>query len=272
MSPRNAREWQGDRFYKWRGREMPSVTTILDDAWPNHKWRIPFGAKHTAERALSADGLERLGRYINTPSDDDATNDAEYDDLLKWLKAAATERRDAAGGQGTSLHEYLEDRLNGLAPADEPTQHERAIEQYLATYRPDPLYVEPQVISVSDGWGGSADHFATIYGRPLLVDLKTSPHADKDHKVRLQLAAYRHGDFIGEDDMEIAPVPFTEGGAVLYVPRDNPMGWQLIETPCGIEEYRVFLAAKRTWDMARATKDTGIGELLLPQVREDEVA
>lgn len=256
MSPRNATEIGQRRSYVFRGRTFPSVTTLLK-TWPM-EWAIAYGAKHVAERAVF--NHSELSRRLDS--------DDPIDFTLRWLKAAPHERRDAAAGKGTGLHAYLEARMAGrtvpveTAPSPESQQ---AIEQFLSTYRPDPLFVEAQVFSVSEGYAGSADAFLRIYGRTYTFDLKTSNSASVDHKTRLQLAAYRYGDFIGEDDQEVAPVPTCDGALVLYVPRDDPRSWQLIETPAGAEEFRVFLAAKRLWEFYDGTKETGIGDLLLPQ-------
>lgn len=268
MSPRNATEVGQRRVYTFRGERYPSVTTLLK-AWPM-EWAIPYGAKHVAERALSQEGMDRIAQYNYAPDDQDPYH------LLKWLKAAPYERRDAAADAGTDLHGYLEARLNGqyhnravLDGFDDYPASERAIDDFLGLYRPDPLYVESQVFSVSERYAGSADAFLRIYGKTYIFDLKTGGNATTDHKARLQLAAYRYGDFIGEDDQEVAPVPKCDGALVLSVPRDDPRSWQLIEVEAGAEEFRRFLDFARAWRWYDEHKDTAVGELLLPQTMGD---
>ena len=259
MSPRNATEIGQRRHYEFRGKKYPSVTTLLKP-WPQ-EWAIAYGAKAVAERAVFH--ASELRQRLDSEDPVDWT--------LKWLKKAPFEKRDAAADAGTNLHAYLEGRLTGVITDDDTddaglSAGEVAIEQFLSVYRPDPLYVECQVFSVTDGWAGTADAFLGIYGRRYVFDLKTSPTALTDHKARLQLAAYRHGDFIGADDIEIGPVPTVDGALVLWVPRDHPERWSLIEVPADREEYTVFLAAKRLWQMYDSTKDTSVGEIVLPQV------
>lgn len=251
MSPRNATEIGQRRNYTFRGKRYPSCTTILK-AWPA-EWMIPYGAKHVALRAV--DEFPELARRL--------LEDKEA--ATKWLKKAPYERRDTAADTGTDLHDYLEQRAKGGPVPELLTARERAVEQFLALYRPEFLFVESQVFSITDGWAGSCDAFVRIYGRVYVLDLKTSPNAVTDHKARLQLAAYSHGDFIGEDDREVAPIPVCEGGLILAIPRDTPENWQLIETPAGPHEYATFLACKRLWDFYDETKETPIGELVLPQ-------
>lgn len=252
MSPRNATEIGQRRAYTFRGKKYPSVTTVLK-AWPA-EWMIAYGAKHAALRAI--DDLPELMRRRLVDG---------YEPTLKWLKGAAFERRNAAAGTGTDLHTYLEARAKG-AEADPVSGMEVAIEQFIEVYRPEFLFVESQIFSVVDGWAGSCDAFVRIYGKTGPLDLKTSPNAPTDHKARLQLAAYAHGDFIGEDDVEVSPVPVCDSAWILAIPRDIPQNWQLIETPAGAHEYARFLDCKRLWEFYDQTKDTGIGELVLPQV------
>lgn len=260
--PKNASEIGQRRSYTWRGQQLPSVTTLLK-AWPM-EWAIAFGAKHVAERAVFEHS--ELARRL----DEDPT-----DWTLKWLKSAPAQRRDAAADHGTNVHEYLEYRLRG-EPAEEwfmdgtdrdgsLTPAEVAVEQFIQTYRPDPLFVESQVFSLSEGYAGSADAFVTIYGKRYVLDLKTGGNTTTDHKARLQLAAYRYADFIGEDDREVAPIPVCDGALILSVPRDDPASWQPLEVEAGPAEFRRFLDFKRAWLWYDAHKDTAIGELLLPQ-------
>ena len=259
MSPRNATEVGQRRHYTFKGRSFPSVTTLLK-AWPM-EWAIAYGAKHVAERAMTEEFYNRVGDVM--------MGSPEEADLLRWLKAAPHERRDAAADAGTDLHGYLELRLNGAAPAYEPTPMTDAIDDFVEGYRPEPLFVESQVFSLSEGYAGSADAFVSIYGKTYVLDLKTGMSAPTDHKARLQLAAYRFADFIGEDDREVAPVPMCDGALILSVPRDDPRSWQLIEVEAGSTEFHRFLDFKRAWEFYDSTKGQAVGELLLPQAEGD---
>lgn len=260
--PKNATEIGKRRTYEWRGERFPSVTTLLR-GYPQ-EWAIAFGAKHVAERAVFQ--FSELRQRL----DEDPTATT-----LSWLKAAPAQRRDAAADHGTDVHGYLEERLRGFGPADQLNPAEVAVEQFLAVYRPDPLLIESQVYSVTHRYAGSADAFVNIYGRRLLLDLKTSatydPKTDRpskaggDHKDRLQLAAYRYADFVGEDDRELGPVPDVEGAVVLAIPRDHPEAWRLIEVDAGPETFRRFLDFARAWRWYDEQRDTPIGEQVLPQ-------
>lgn len=251
--PKNATEIGKRRHYTYRGEHFPSVTTLLG-TWPM-EWAIAYGAKATAQRAV--DEYEALGELLR-----DGTDAA-----LRWLKKAPHERRDAAADAGTIRHGYLEDRLNGLGvPDGELSPAERAIEQFLDVYRPEPLFVECQVVSVAHRYAGSADAFVRIYGRTVVLDLKTGI---VDHKTRLQLAAYRYADLVYEDDRDLGPVPVCEGAMVLSIPRDDPRSWQLIEVKADAEEHRRFLDFARAFRWYDESKKEAVGELVLPQIEED---
>lgn len=253
MSPRNATEIGQRRHYSFDGKEYLSVTTLLK-AWPM-EWAIAYGAKHVAERAVF-----RFGELRERLDSDDP-----LDWTLRWLKSAPAERRDAAADAGTDLHAYLESRLRGDDPLEAPTVSQAAVDEFIAAYRPDPLFVECQVFSVSEGYAGSADAFVRIYGKTYVLDLKTGT---LDHKARLQLAAYRYADFIGEDDRMVAPVPVCDGALLLSIPRDDPKSWQVIEVEAGPAEHRRFLDFARAFRFYDSTKKEAVGELLLPQVED----
>lgn len=256
--PRNSTEIGQRRFYTFNDQKFVSVTTALK-AWPM-EWAIAYGAKHVAERAVFQ-ASELATRLENDP----------IDQTLRWLKAAPNERRDAAAGHGTNVHEYLEYRLRGGSPTEDATEASDAVDGFLDLYAPDPLYVESQVFSISESYAGSADAFLAIHGKTYVFDLKTGGNATTDHKARLQLAAYRYADFIGEDDAMVAPVPVCDGALILSVPRDDPRSWQLLEVEAGPAEFRTFLTYKRAWQFYDSTKGTAVGELLLPQA-QGEVA
>lgn len=260
--PRNATEVGQRRTYEFRGKKYPSVTSLLK-GYPQ-EWAIPYGAKHTALRAV-----EEFPEFVSRLW-------VDKDDATKWLKSAPYERRDAAGDHGTDLHGYLEERFRVGAVHPKPaTGHEVAVEQFLNVYRPDPVFIEAQVVNIAHEYAGSFDAIVDIYGRRLLLDLKTSatydPMSDRpsksggDHKDRLQLAAYRYADIIFEDDRELGYVPEVDGCAILAIPRDHPHAWRLIEVDAGPSTFTKFLTFAAAWRWYDDNKDEAIGAQVLPQ-------
>lgn len=254
MNPRNAISDHSKRTYTVPGSTEPltSVTTFLQ-AYPK-EYLVPWAAKMTAQRAIGH--FPELVRRMW----DDGHEDAE-----RWLKAAPQEKRETAAGHGTDVHAYLEARATEDQDYDylPETPATVAVEQFLAAFRPEPLYVEAQIASIEYGYAGSLDLIASVYGRTGLIDLKTSGTVGAE--TRLQLAAYRHGEFIFEDERVIAAVPKVDFCAVLWIPRDNPAGWQFIEVDADLPEFVQFQHIQATWHFSRANKSGVGGTLILTQ-------
>lgn len=250
MAPRNAKAEVGQkRSYTVPGATGPvtSVTTFLK-AYPKEAL-APWAAKMVAERAVNEADELRLRR------DRDGDPDA-----ITWLKAAPWESRDASAEHGTGVHDYLERRMRG---GDDPpaTPGEVAVSQWIDVYRPRPIHVEAQIANlVAPPYAGSLDLIAEVYGRVGLIDLKTSGGIYAE--TRLQLAAYRYGEFIFEDDRTM-PVPVVDFCAVLWVPKDRPEQWQFVEVESGQAEYETFRKLQAIYQFSQQ-KSIG-GELILPQ-------
>lgn len=286
-APRNATAEIGKRrAYTYNGVPYPSVTTILGLGRPK-EWLGAWAAKEVAtlaEADVEAHGPLAIQHWIDADREMHAATKTHIErhkakcphipSALGYLKAAPWRKRDAAADMGTSIHDVLE----ALA-------YERSLEtdapfaQYLVewweAYRPRVLESEAQVVNTTDGYAGSLDLIADIYGRRLVIDLKTSKLYDGSGKPKgvdrnwcLQLAAYRFADFIFEDD-KTWEMPVIEGAAVLWLPQDAPEEWKFIEVPAGGVEYAAFLAAKHTHDDYRLYEKQSLGTLILPRALED---
>lgn len=285
--PRNATAEIGQRRkYTFRGTDYPSVTTILKLGRPK-EWLGAWAAKEVAmeaEAGVERWGFETLQRWI------DADRDAHHATLthqkyhkarcphipsaVGYLKAAPWRKRDAAADEGTARHATLEAIAAGRPiPNDAPGREQ--LEAWRDSYRPLVRESECQVVNVEDGYAGSLDLIAEVYGRRYVIDLKTSKLYDGsgqrksiDRDWCLQLAAYRYATWIFEDD-EIWELPLVEAAAVLWVPSDAPDEWTFVEVPAGGAEYSAFLAAKQTHDDYRKHEKQSLGELILPRALED---
>ena len=249
--PKNARSVNGRRFYTYRGQQLESVTSLISRGYPK-QWLGFWAAKTVAEAAVAG------GDWQNAPTPEEK---------VALLKRTPWEKRDTAGDHGTTVHEALAALARGATSYRAPKAlqpHVKAVGDFWRAYRPTPVFVESQVFSLTHGYAGSLDLAAWIYGRLLLIDAKTSTVIS--HEMQVQLAAYRFADFIGEDDKVLAPMPAVQGAAILWIPRERPEQWQLIEVPVGQEEFRDFLTVKQTAEMVSRTDGQSIGELILPQV------
>ena len=243
MTPRNASTEIGQRRkYTFRGTDYPSVTTILK--YTPKEWLGAWAAKVVATTAV--DGYEALGRAI-------ASQGAQA--ALQALKRTPWAVRDKAADFGSAKHAVLEALV---AEQDIPeTVHHREIEEWRDTYQPLVLFSEAQVVNTAVGYAGSLDLIAEVYGRRLLIDLKSS--SVLDHVMRMQLAAYRYAEAVFEDDRIVAEMPEVEGCAVLWIPRDQPELWQFLEVDAGAEAWRAFLNVKGTHDFLRANEKRAVG-------------
>lgn len=257
--PRNASAEIGNRRkYTFRGIEYPSVTTILKLGRPK-EWLGAWAAKMVAQEAvgLFRDPLDPF--YGMGP-----------EEQVRYLKGSPWRKRDAAAEAGTLRHHTFEAIAHERdIPADAPGREQ--LEAWRDAYRPLITESECQVVNLGVGYAGSLDLIAEVYGRRLLIDLKTSKLLDGmgrrknvDRDWCLQLAAYRYANHIFEDD-RAWEMPEVEGAAILWVPSDAPEQWAFIEVPAGGPEWSAFLAAKATHDDYRKHERTAIGQIILPQ-------
>ena len=251
-APRNASTEIGQRRkYTFRGTDYPSVTTILK--YTPKEWLGAWAAKMVATEAVT--GYEALGLAIAEQGTEAA---------LRALKRVPWVKRDAAADFGSAKHEVLEALVAERTIPE--TVHHREIEQWRELYQPLVEFSEAQVVNTAVGYAGSLDLIAEVYGRRLLVDLKSS--SVLDHVMRMQLAAYRYAEAVFVDDRIVAEMPPVEGCAVLWIPRDHPQDWQFIEVDAGAEAWRAFLNVKGTHDFLRGYEKRAVGELILPRALE----
>lgn len=105
---------------------------------------------------------------------------------------------------------------------------------------PSYLFVEGPVFNTEHKYAGTSDALIAFRDGTFIVDYKISPKSTRDHS--LQLAAYRHADFIGiRNTGQEIPLPKTDGGKILLIHED---GCHLHDHQCGEREFEVFLHAQ----------------------------
>jgi hypothetical protein len=264
MSPRNATESGSKRLYAWRGEKFWSVTTIIGGGLPKPAL-LPWGIKSVAEAAVQkrrtlmamTSECERDGKC--TPADWCSSCDA----AVRWLKSAPYQQRDKAADMGTKIHEAAEAYKLGkpMPPWPEdiaPTMAQ--FERWLLAFGPTFEQTEASVYHRAQRYAGTLDSIVTLSdGRRVLIDYKTGKAVYPE--VGLQLAAYRHAEFIGLPDGNEAPVPEVDGAAVLHL---RPDSWQFIDVRADDEVFTAFLYCRETFRFMEETSKTVIGEALLP--------
>jgi hypothetical protein len=277
-SPRNAVLVNGERVYRWRDYEVPSVTSILK-AYPKEAL-IRWAAREVAEGAIAE--LRCDDRYCLSGRDPHLCDNAQHRPIIRriWrdgapdavahLKGLPFAKRDAAGVRGTAVHEAAETDADH---DDVPENAQKAYAQYrrwVEDYRPNIIAKEFQVFNDWDLYGGSADLIAEVNGVVYLIDIKTSTSLHHDY--RLQLAAYRFGKFcIDGDDVDVAAssaLNDVTGCALLHLTDD---GYEFRDVAAGIAEYDDFLAVKRTYHYIKEWDRQPVG-VIVPAIAEERAA
>jgi len=249
--PRNAKtdERSGIRTYKWKGRDLPSVTSLrrlLGVPFPLATWMVEQVVKAAVNNSVALD----------------AQVAEEGPDVAgKWLRTLGTSERDAAANRGTAVHEAA---ASGRAVMHVEPELQGPLSQFydfITVTGAKIILQEQQVWNLTLGYAGSLDIGIEIeWGgvlRRLVVDIKTGKAVYVDHV--LQLMGYGLGEFVGKDDVEDAKATkwlhSADGLAVLHL---SDTEWELIEVKVNPEIYEVFKAMVTFahWQMATPTIDT----------------
>ena len=225
--PRNATTTRGKRFYTWRERNYWSVTTILQVA-PKPAL-INWAKKFTAEYAV-----DHFDAFKALVEDDPMA-------AVDWLKGAAWRDRDRKAELGSHVHAAAEAYVLGQPFPTWPAEVKPRMEAFVAFLtecKPVFEQVEASVYSPKWNYAGTLDGIAKIDGRLLVGDYKTGKAIYPE--TALQLAAYRHAEFIGGPDGDQLPMPKTEGAFALHLPRDGS-NYDLIDIDAGEDVFKTFL-------------------------------
>jgi hypothetical protein len=239
----------GLRYYDWRGRKLPSSTSLRRMAglpFRLHQWAISKVVERAVdENAILRTMLDRPRRPRERVRDKNVAKEAS-----KWLRSAATEERDAASELGTYVHDMAV-RRTPLSMVD-PVARPYLIQFYdwLASSGVNIIATEKQVFNLTEGYAGTFDLLVEwpLLGDIGVVDIKTSRGTYADHA--LQVVSYAMGEFIGEDD--VIDVPLTKAlhaantMALLHLTED---GWHWQRIPATPELFDAFrgLIAYATW-------------------------
>lgn len=227
------------RLYGWGDETFNSVTTILSAL--GKPWLGAWAAKMVAEYAVDYrsewESLPKAG-------------------AVRLLKGAPWEKRDAAGDLGTAVHDAIEAAVLGQTrPEYAPDVAPRIahFDRFLDDYKPTFLASEAAVFNRRYRYAGTLDAIAQIGDETLLLDVKTS--RDVYPEYALQLAAYRHAEFLGLPDGTEAEIPATDGAAVLHI---SPDDYRLIRVRADEEVFRYFLYIAQAFRWQREASKTAI--------------
>src|SRR5713101_6007238 len=186
------RAWDRARFYTIGGRQLPSVTTILEVI--NKPALGPWYAKEERQY-FEAAMLEVLGKP--------GARDPEYvlsavADAVTGVKAADRERQ-RASAIGTAVHAGIEWQLRTALSKDagpEPCLPEAAAwaveswKDWAVSVALEPLAIERTVYCAACGYAGTLDLYARLKGVLTVLDWKSGKAIYPE--AFLQNVAYRH--------------------------------------------------------------------------------
>jgi hypothetical protein len=233
--PTHATDSKSGRFYHWNAEPFVSVTTVISDGVPKpglQRWFLKNIAK------AAAAGRERLA--LLTAAEVEAF-------LMGSISPASTEVSASLGSRVHAKAEIISrDGNTGDIPEDEKPFVDNFL-QFLADFSPTYLEAESSVFSRKYGYAGTLDAIVQIDGKNHVLDIKTGKSVWPE--VALQLAAYRHADFIGRANGEEAPMHDTDDvGLVLHL---RPDKYELVPVDISLPTFDTFLSAL---DMHRWTR------------------
>jgi hypothetical protein len=236
-------QWNRARFYTIHGRQLPSVTTILDViAKPALG---PWYAKEE-RRYFEAAMLEVLARP--------GARDPEFvlsavAEAVTGVKAADRERQKAVA-IGTAIHAGIEWHLRtrlGEDAGPEPRLPEPAIwaveswKDWARSVDLQPLAIERAVYCELCGYAGTLDLYARVAGVLSVIDWKSGKAIYPE--AFLQNVAYRHAA-----DRLALP---SEQGLIVRLPKlINDPAWEVMTVPETVT-LADFLAAGNLWRWQR---------------------
>jgi hypothetical protein len=239
--------WDRACFYWINGRELPSVTTILEViAKPALG---PWYAKEERRRLETA-LLDVL--VLPGPPDRDAYKAFVLEQLATAISGvkAADRAREQAATIGTAAHAGIEWQLRtqlGEDAGPEPILPDAAAwavenwKDWARDVRLEPLALERVVYCEDCGYAGTMDLYARVKGRRTVLDWKTGRAIYPE--AFLQNVAYRHA-------ASGLSMP-AEQGMIVRLPKrlDDPV-WEAMTVPetISLDE---FQAALRLWQWSR---------------------
>jgi hypothetical protein len=236
------------------GEFIPGVTSTIDNL-PK-----PF-LKAWGQKLVAQEAVAKREQFNNLAA-------ANPEAAIDWLKKAPNRFTAHSAKVGKISHAYMEDLALGN-PVDTSNEEDdvKAIvdhfKDYLDTVQPEFLLLEEGIYSEAHDYAGTFDAIAR-YNRPDLVmrdgrgnetplvgvawqDNKTT-RSGVHPEVGLQLAAYRHAEYVIREDGTLVKNKPGDFALVLHV---RPEGWELVPVEAGQEELDVFLHLRAITDYTR---------------------
>lgn len=227
-------------------RDLPGVTSVISmmDKPALPRWAAIEVAKAAAEHKARIPHLD----------------DAEIIDLLKGAPWRSSNR---AAGTGTDVHAVVEGLLLGRKVTEIDADLVHPVKGFLTLrreFKPRAVEVEVTGINLEHGFAGTLDGLVEINGALWLSDVKTSKAVYADYA--LQMAAYRHFEFLIEPDGTRRPMPPVVGALVMHLPKETDKEAALVPIASGPEEFEAFLSLLTVWQWKSDRSKTVVGKPL----------
>lgn len=239
------------------GARIPGVTTLAGNGLPKPAL-LNWAGDATAEYAV--DGWDELSTL-------------PVSERLKKIKGGRYEKRDAAANKGTQIHKLAERLIAGerVTVPDGLRGYVEACVAFLNDFDVREVHVEAVVYSETHRHVGTLDLIADV----LLPDMPEYDHIPRDENgysrglldwktsrsgifgdVALQLAPYRHSEFLILPDGEVIDMPSVDFTAGIHLRAD---GYSLVPLLTDEDVYRDFLYVKETARIVEGLRDL-VGE------------
>lgn len=261
-------------WYKLDGEKVDGVTTILSNGLPKPAlvgWAANTIASQVVER-LSVVGDDvsagELVRYLRDLGADNRfnrwPNDGSFSRLaaLETLKGLHWRDRDQAANKGTAVH-HLAEKLTLGEEVEPPEYLAGHVDAYIAwwnAWQPGDVLTEAIVANRKHRYMGTLDLIAMLGEERWLIDIKTN-RSGPFQEVALQLAAYKHAEFIATEDGGEHPMPEIDRCGVLWLRADGHDFYEVHVTP---HTFRLFLYAQQIARFAKSDRAEHIGPALDP--------
>lgn len=233
--------------------KVPGVTSVLN-MLPK-----PF-LKFWASKVVAEKAVENLGEIVGIAMRDPGA-------AVDFLKRSPDRFTAQAADMGTEVHDVYErlargEEIGRVHPDMEP--YVKTFRAFERDYKPEFLFLEETVWSETHGYAGSFDWMARVTD-PITKDelvaigdnktTRSGVHAE----VALQLAAYRHADYIVRPDGGRVPIPKLDVGLVLHA---RPEGGKVVPARIDDDVFAVFLHLLEVFKYERNLKSDMLGKEL----------
>lgn len=262
MSIRRVNNGRGHSYVDTKtGLKIPGVTTVAGNGLPKPAL-LNWAGDATAEYAVDNwDALSKL----------------PLSERLKKIKGGRYEKRDAAANRGTQIHKLAERLIAGerVTVPDALTGYVEACVAFLNDFDVRQIHVEAVVYSETRRHVGTTDLIADV----LLPDMPEYDHIPRDSEgysrglfdwktsrsgifgdVALQLAPYRHSEFLVLPDGEVIEMPSVDFTAGIHL---RPDGYSFIPLVTDESVYRDFLYVAEVARIVDGLQDL-VGEPIVP--------